>query len=398
MTQQPNSSVRSLLRQPKILIKRLAYLGSLSVFSSGVAFSAGHNSVGIAQTPVPIASPSPASRSADVVVPIASSPTPTATASPQSSPTAAPEPVAPKATAPVVVEPPAVVESPAPKAEAAPKPQAPSTYQAPTTIVITDRKSGCEFAVAQGQAVSGRCGNVAPTTTAKATGIGNTISKAVQSVIRPKFAAASVDEAPVESIASNNASASWTPPSIVPPSFVQDFYNRTVRPLGLPGNGDIRLMFPLSIPAAISSIFGWRVHPISGSQSLHTGTDLAAPMGTPVVAALTGRVIMSDFFGGYGLAIALEHTNGTQQTLYGHLSEIFVKPGDVVKQGTVIGRVGSTGNSTGPHLHFEFRQQTQDGTWVAQDPGLALEQSMAQLVKSMQVTQQAPTNTTQPRS
>lgn len=215
-------------------------------------------------------------------------------------------------------------------------------------------------------------------------------------MIRPKFAAASTDEAPVEAI--SDASASWTPPAIVPPSFVQDFYNRTVRPLGLPGNGDVRLMFPLSIPTAISSIFGWRVHPISGSQRLHTGTDLAAPMGTPVVAALTGRVIMADFFGGYGLAIALEHTNGTQQTLYAHLSELFVKPGDVISQGTVIGRVGSTGASTGPHLHFEFRQQAQDGTWVAQDPGLALEQSMAQLVKSMQITQQAPANSTDPRS
>ncbi len=381
MTQQPNSFVRSSLRQSKIFFKRLAYLGSLGVFSSGVA---------IAQTPAPTVSPSPVSQSTDVTVPIASSPAPTAIASPQPASTATPEPVAPKPATPVIIE------SPAPKAEASPKPQAPSAYQAPSSIVITDRKSGCEFAMAQGQAVSGRCGNVTATTPQN-TGIGNTISKAISSVIRPKFATPTPD-APVDAIASSSSNASWTPPSIVPPSFVQDYYNRTIRPLGLPGNGDVRLLFPLSIPAAISSIFGWRVHPISGSQSLHTGTDLAAPMGTPVLAALTGRVIMADFFGGYGLAIALEHTNGTQQTLYGHLSEIFVKPGDVIKQGTVIGRVGSTGNSTGPHLHFEFRQQTQDGTWVAQDPGSALEQSMAQLVKSMQVTQQAPENSGQPRS
>jgi murein DD-endopeptidase MepM/ murein hydrolase activator NlpD len=167
-------------------------------------------------------------------------------------------------------------------------------------------------------------------------------------------------------------------------STVKAYYNRTVRPLGQAGNGDIKLLFPLSIPAPITSLFGWRVHPITGDSRLHSGTDLGAPLGTPVLAALTGRVIMADFFGGYGLAIALEHGQGTQQTLYGHLSEVFVKPGDIVQQGAAIGRVGSTGMSTGPHLHFEFRQETTEG-WVAMDAGLALESAMAELVKSMQV-------------
>lgn len=167
---------------------------------------------------------------------------------------------------------------------------------------------------------------------------------------------------------------------------VQQYYNRTVRPIGLMGNGDFRLLFPLAIPAPITSLFGWRVHPLTGDSRFHSGTDLGAPMGTPVLAALTGRVIMADFFGGYGLAVALEHNQGSQQTLYGHLSEIFVKPGEIVKQGSVIGRVGSTGASTGPHLHFEFRQQTTSG-WVAVDPGVALESAMAELMKSMQVAQ-----------
>lgn len=167
---------------------------------------------------------------------------------------------------------------------------------------------------------------------------------------------------------------------------VKQYYNRTVRPIGLMGNGDFRVLFPLAIPAPITSLFGWRVHPISGNSRFHAGTDLGAPMGTPVLAALTGRVIMSDFFGGYGLAVALEHNKGSQQTLYAHLSEIFVKPGEIVKQGSVIGRVGSTGASTGPHLHFEFRQQTTAG-WVAVDSGVALESAMAELVKSMQVAQ-----------
>jgi len=171
---------------------------------------------------------------------------------------------------------------------------------------------------------------------------------------------------------------------------VQNYYNRSVRPIGRIGNGDLKLIFPLAIPAPITSIFGWRVHPISGNTSLHTGTDLGAPLGTPVLAALTGRVIMADFFGGYGLAVALEHNAGAQQTLYAHLSEIFVKPGEIVKQGAVVGRVGSTGNSTGPHLHFEVRQQTTEG-WVAMDAGVVLETAMAELAKSMQVAQKPQT-------
>jgi murein DD-endopeptidase MepM/ murein hydrolase activator NlpD len=157
------------------------------------------------------------------------------------------------------------------------------------------------------------------------------------------------------------------------------------------GNGNIRLMFPLSIPAAISSVFGWRIHPLMGEPRFHTGTDLAAPLGTPVLAAYAGQVAIADFLGGYGLAIALNHNQGAQQTLYGHLSEIFVKPGDWVKQGEVIGRVGDTGNSTGPHLHFEFRQLTPEG-WVALDAGAQLEYALAQLIKSLEFAQ-APSRT-----
>jgi murein DD-endopeptidase MepM/ murein hydrolase activator NlpD len=259
---------------------------------------------------------------------------------------------------------PSAAESPAPD------------YVPPSAIVIENRDSAKQVTAQTPK----------PT---KPTGIANTVSNAISGVIRPKFNPTQPEVAEQQpSEAAPVTVASFAPPEIVPPSFVQNYFNRTVRPLGLPGNGDVRLLFPLSIPASITSVFGWRVHPITGDQRLHTGTDLGAAMGTPVLAALTGRVIMAKFFGGYGLAIALEHTNGSQQTLYGHLSEIFVKPGDVVQQGTVIGRVGSTGNSTGPHLHFEFRQQTPEGGWVAQDAGLSLEQAVAQLAKSMQVSQQ----------
>jgi murein DD-endopeptidase MepM/ murein hydrolase activator NlpD len=103
------------------------------------------------------------------------------------------------------------------------------------------------------------------------------------------------------------------------------------------------------------------------------------------MAALSGRVILADMMGGYGLAVAIEHDNGARQTLYAHMSELFVKPGDVVNQGAVIGRVGSTGASTGPHLHFELRQMTTDGSWVAQDSGSQLESSLASLTQSLQV-------------
>jgi murein DD-endopeptidase MepM/ murein hydrolase activator NlpD len=152
------------------------------------------------------------------------------------------------------------------------------------------------------------------------------------------------------------------------------------------GNGNIRLIFPLAIPAPITSLFGWRVHPITGEQRFHSGTDLGAPIGTPVLAAYAGKVALADFLGGYGLAVVLDHNKDTQQTLYGHLSEIFVKPGEWVKQGVVIGRVGDSGLSTGPHLHFEFRQLTPDG-WVAMDAGMELEYSLAQLMKTMGIAQ-----------
>jgi murein DD-endopeptidase MepM/ murein hydrolase activator NlpD len=145
-------------------------------------------------------------------------------------------------------------------------------------------------------------------------------------------------------------------------------------------------MFPLTIPTAITSAFGWRVHPITGDRRFHAGTDLGAPQGTPVIAAATGQVVTADFLGGYGLTVILHHEKGTQESLYGHLSEIFVQPGDDVEQGTVIGRVGSTGNSTGPHLHFEWRHLTPNG-WVAVDAGAHLEYSLAQFIRALQLAQ-----------
>ena len=164
------------------------------------------------------------------------------------------------------------------------------------------------------------------------------------------------------------------------------YYNLTTRPTDLPNVGKGSFMFPLTIPTAITSAFGWRVHPITGDRRFHAGTDLGAPQGTPVIAAATGQVVTADFLGGYGLTVILHHEKGTQESLYGHLSEIFVQPGDDVEQGTVIGRVGSTGNSTGPHLHFEWRHLTPNG-WVAVDAGAHLEYSLAQFIRALQLAQ-----------
>jgi murein DD-endopeptidase MepM/ murein hydrolase activator NlpD len=145
------------------------------------------------------------------------------------------------------------------------------------------------------------------------------------------------------------------------------------------------LIFPLSIPAPITSIFGWRSHPITGDRRFHSGTDIGAATGTPVIAAYTGQVEVADNVGGYGLTVILNHNNALQ-TLYGHMSQLYVQPGQWVQQGTLIGLVGSTGNSTGPHLHFEVRQLTQEG-WVATDPGMNLQYAMTQLMQSLQTAQ-----------
>ena len=185
---------------------------------------------------------------------------------------------------------------------------------------------------------------------------------------------------------SSNQGISWTPSapseqSVVPP--LPSYLNqKLLRPFSRIGLQNLKFIYPLAIPSPITSIFGWRIHPISGASRMHTGTDIAAPEGTPVLAAMSGKVLLADNLGGYGLTIALEHTDGTQQTLYGHLSQIFVKPGELIQQGAVIGRVGSTGNSTGPHLHLEFRQLT-DAGWMAIDPGTQLESSMSDLSKAL---------------
>jgi murein DD-endopeptidase MepM/ murein hydrolase activator NlpD len=146
------------------------------------------------------------------------------------------------------------------------------------------------------------------------------------------------------------------------------------------GENSTQLIYPLSSAAPMTSGYGWRTHPITGSRRFHAGIDIGAPMGAPVVAAGSGIVMTAGWLGGYGKTIVIQH-NGVQQTLYGHLSEVFVQPGQRIEQGTVIGRVGSTGNSTGPHLHFETKVATADG-WVAVDPSDDIKYALDNLRRS----------------
>lgn len=102
----------------------------------------------------------------------------------------------------------------------------------------------------------------------------------------------------------------------------------------------------------ISSLYGFRIHPITGRRRFHDGLDIAARHGNGVYAYTDGKVVQAGWNGGYGISILIDHGNGLQ-TRYGHLSKLNVRVGQRVKTGERIGAVGSTGNSTGPHLHFE---------------------------------------------
>lgn len=123
----------------------------------------------------------------------------------------------------------------------------------------------------------------------------------------------------------------------------------------------VRSNLPSSLPSGmpvrsrfISSSFGSRWHPIYGGYRMHAGIDIVAAQGTPVFATSTGLVIVAGECGGYGLCIAIDHGGGVV-SIYGHLSRIEVRAGTSVSTRQEIGLVGSTGTSTGPHLHYEIR-------------------------------------------
>ncbi len=116
-------------------------------------------------------------------------------------------------------------------------------------------------------------------------------------------------------------------------------------------------MLPTTLPVAadwISAGFGWRIDPFTGLRAMHEGIDFAAEVGTPIVAAASGVVIRAGLTPDYGNLVEIDHGNGLT-TRYAHASKIFVKVGQLVRRGQKIALVGTTGRSTGPHLHFEVR-------------------------------------------
>lgn len=112
-------------------------------------------------------------------------------------------------------------------------------------------------------------------------------------------------------------------------------------------------VFPLS-GYSVGSAFGLRNDPIEGDVRMHKGVDIAAPQGTPIVAAGAGEVTWAGPRGTYGNLVVVAHDDATE-TRYAHQARVLVEPGDRVARGQIIGEVGSTGKSTGPHLHFETR-------------------------------------------
>jgi Peptidase family M23 len=126
-----------------------------------------------------------------------------------------------------------------------------------------------------------------------------------------------------------------------------------------------RMMVPTQQPVPtgnLGSAFGWRIDPFTGRSALHTGLDFQADTGSPILAAAGGVVVTQEYHAGYGNVVEVDHGNDLM-TRYAHASKVHVKKGDLVKRGQKIAEVGTTGRSTGPHLHFEVMVQG-----VQQDP------------------------------
>ena len=280
-----------------------------------------------------------------------------------------------------------------------------------TTVVLEERNSGCASSLAPGQALTnGLCANAVfgnsgstnpnetggtryPSGVGRGAVNGGGNPTTVSSGSAPSWSGASASYATgamVYPVNLSDRNSSFDPYSAAGLSYAQleaqVTRNLATMPFGRIGNGDRSLLFPVSVPSPISSFFGFRIHPIAQTQRLHTGTDIAAPYGTPVLAAFSGKVTEASDLGGYGLTVVLSHNEGTSETLYAHMSELLVNVGDDVKQGDPLGRVGSTGFSTGPHLHFEVKQMTDMG-WVYLDANRQLEVALERLIDSSQLAQ-----------
>lgn len=274
-------------------------------------------------------------------------------------------------------------------------------------VILTERSTGCQIVSQNGQLSKDSCGSVARAGFSKAksalanrhVNLASRQKKASSRVISRSRYASSVQPvrfksrpvSPQEVVSLqpiNRKRLSISLEPVLKYNRAASLYSR-LNPIA-PKQSQTDLMYPLPVVASITSAFGWRTHPISGTGRKHSGTDIGAPIGTPVLAAYDGEVSQADWLGGYGLTVILRHLERTQESRYAHLSEVYVQPGEWVDQGTIIGRVGSTGYSTGPHLHFEWRHLTDQG-WVAVDAGLHLEYALANLMRSMQMVEATKT-------
>ena len=149
----------------------------------------------------------------------------------------------------------------------------------------------------------------------------------------------------------------------------------------------LRLVYPLAVPATEIDLYGWRYSEARKAWRMHAGQDLAAPEGTPVLAMLPGHVVLVESLDGYGLTVVLDHGRGWQ-TLYAHLLDAAVQPGDFLPAATVLGRLGQTGRASGPHLHVELRRRLGD-RMMALDPTPLLEQATRLLPVAPPELQQA---------
>ena len=165
--------------------------------------------------------------------------------------------------------------------------------------------------------------------------------------------AAPIEEAQEEALAKGDPSfrnlfARWTALDTAGPDpFATDVTSKFPQPVAVPSRSPLDFI-------RVTSNYGMRVHPVLGRRKRHKGIDLAAPTGTPVYATADGSVSRADRSRTYGLVIYLDH-GAELETRYAHLSRMVVADGQDVKKGDVIGYVGSTGRSTGPHLHYEVR-------------------------------------------
>lgn len=192
------------------------------------------------------------------------------------------------------------------------------TYEAPSSVVFSDRSTGCNAVIKQGMSPS-LCG-----TPTRQTRVANRSSLPIASwVSKRRSVIPAVASAPVRVATANISNSrigvnrlhsplsnqrSFANVAILPGSgATNSYYNRTIRPNRVPGNADTNMMYPLTMPATITSLFGWRIHPITGTLRFHAGTDFGADLGTPVLAAYSGNVAIADVMGGYGLTVVLEH-------------------------------------------------------------------------------------------